>query len=134
MNNYFKRYTARVNTEFNIKKNIRIGENLQVTYSQGNNAGRNDEGTEIANTYKQQSIIPLYNINGDFAGTRGANLGNAGNAVATRIRAKDNKGHNYGVFGNIYAEVDFLKHFTARTSFGGTFSNDNSLWLHIPNV
>lgn len=125
LNNYFKRYTARVNTEFNIKKNIRIGENLQVSYNQGNGAGLNAEGTEIANTYKQQTIIPLYNINGDFASSRGANLGNANNPVATRIRSKDNRGHNYSVFGNMYAEVDFLKHFTARTSFGGTFTNDN---------
>lgn len=123
--NYFKRYTARVNTEFNIKKNIRIGQNLQISTSQGNGAGLNDEGTEIANSYRAQTIVPVYNINGDWAGSRGANLGQGNNPVATRYRSKDNQGNNYGIFGNMYAEVDFLKHFTARSSFGGNISQDN---------
>jgi len=123
--NFYKRYTARINTEFNIKKNIRIGENVQIAYAQNNGAGLNDEGTEIANTYRNQPIIPVYNIAGDFGGSRGANLGNASNAFATRTRAKDNRNHNYSLFGNMYAEVDFARHFTARTSFGGTFSNNN---------
>jgi TonB-linked SusC/RagA family outer membrane protein len=125
IHNYYKRYTVRVNTEYNIKKNIRIGENVQIAYSQGNGAGLNDEGTEIANTYRAQPIVPLYNIVGDYAGSRGANLGNGNNPFATRERGKDNRGHNYSVFGNAYVEVDLLKNFTARSSFGGTFSNDN---------
>lgn len=125
IHNFFKRYTARVNTEFNVKKNIRIGENLQLTTTQGNGAGLNDEGTEIANSYRAQTIVPVFNIKGDFAGSRGANLGNGGNPYAQRVRSKDNRGNNYSIFGNMYAEVDLFKHFTARTSLGGTISNDN---------
>lgn len=117
--NYFKRYTARLNTEFNVKKNIRIGENLQVLVSQDNRAGNNGEGTEIGMAYRNQPIIPVYDIAGNFAGTKGPATGNASNPVATRLRAKDNQGNNIGIFGNMYAEVDFLRHFTARTSFGG---------------
>ncbi len=123
--NYFKRYTTRINTEFNIKRNIRIGQNLQLSYTQGNGAGLNSEGTEIGNVYRNQPIIPVYNIRGDYGGTRGANLGQATNPVATRIRSKDNRNHGYTIFGNAYAEVDFMKHFTGRTSFGGTFNNNN---------
>jgi len=123
--NFFRRYTARLNTEFNIKKNIRIGENVQLSYAKSNGAGLNDEGTEIANTYRQQPIIPVFNIKGDYAGSRGANLGNGSNPYATRVRSKDNRNHGYTIFGNAYLEVDFLKHFTVRTSFGGTFNNNN---------
>lgn len=117
--NYYKRYTARLNTEFNVKKNIRIGENLQVLVSQDNRAGNNGEGTEIGMAYRNQPIIPVYDIAGNFAGTKGPQTGNASNPVATRLRAKDNQGNNIGIFGNMYAEVDFLRHLTARTSFGG---------------
>ena len=120
--NFYKRYTARLNTEFNVKKNIRIGENLQVLVSQDNRAGNNGEGTEIGMAYRNQPIIPVYDIAGNFAGTKGPQLGNASNPVATRLRAKDNRGNNFSIFGNMYAEVDFLKHFTARTSFGGSIS------------
>ncbi len=125
IHNFFRRYTARLNTEFNIKKNIRIGQNVQLSYAASNGAGLNDEGTEIANTYRQQPIIPVYNIKGDYAGSRGANLGNGSNPFATRERSKDNRNHGYTIFGNAYLEVDFLKHFTARTSFGGSFNNNN---------
>jgi hypothetical protein len=34
LNTYLKRYTTRVNTEFEVKNAIRIGENLQLSYSQ----------------------------------------------------------------------------------------------------
>ena len=126
LNNFFKRYTARINTEFSIKKSIRIGENLQIFATEGNGAGLNGEGTDIARTYQLQPIIPVYNITGkDFAGNRGANLGNVGNPVANRIRGKDNRNLNYNIFGNMYAEVDFLRHFTARSSFGGLFNNNS---------
>ena len=123
--NYYKRYTTRINTEFNVKKNIRIGENFQVLVSEDNRAGNNNEGTEIAMAYRNQPIIPVYDIMGNFAGTKAPNTGNASNPVATRLRAKDNMGHNLNLFGNMYAEVDFLRHFTARTSFGGSMGTYN---------
>src|SRR5688572_3772155 len=93
--NFYKRYTARINTEFTIKKVIRIGENLQIFANEGNQADQNNEGTEIANTYQTQPIIPIYNIAGDFAGNRGATLGNVGQPIARRIRSKDNRNLNY---------------------------------------
>ena len=123
--NFFKRYTARINTEFNIKKNIRIGENITILSSQSNGAGNNGEGTEIGMAYRNQTIIPVYDIAGNYAGSKGPNLGNATNPVATRLRAKDNRGNNFNLFGNMYAEVDFLKNFTARTSIGGTMNWGN---------
>jgi TonB-dependent starch-binding outer membrane protein SusC len=121
IHNFYKRYTVRANTEFNVKKNIRIGENIQVLYSQDNQAGQNGEGTELGFAYRNQPIIPVYDIMGNFAGTRAQNTGNSANPVAGRIRGKDNRGHNFSIFGNMYAEVDLFNHFTARTSFGGDY-------------
>ena len=125
IHNFYKRYTARLNTEFNIKNNIRIGENIQVSYNEDNTPGNNNEGTEIAMAYRQQPIIPLYDIMGNFAGTRAPGLGNATSPFANRERAKDNRGQNMSLFGNMYAEVDFLRHLTARTSFGGQMNSGN---------
>jgi len=123
---YFKRYTFRVNTEFNVKKNIRIGENIQISSQEDNTTGNNGEGTELGFAYRNQPIIPVYDIAGNFAGSRGPNLGNSGNPYAVRSRAKDNQFQSMGIFGNLYAEVDFLDHFTARTSIGGQLSYNNS--------
>ena len=125
IHNFYKRYTSRINSEFSIKNNIRLGENLQVSYTEDNTPGNNNEGTEIAFSYRNQAIIPVYDIMGNFAGTRGPGLGNGQNPVASRIRAKDNRGQNMALFGNIYAEVDFLRHLTARSSFGGQMNSGN---------
>ncbi|HVZ57849.1 MAG TPA: TonB-dependent receptor [Chitinophagaceae bacterium] len=119
---YLKRYTGRMNMEFNVKKNIRVGENLSVAYRDNPKTGILGE-TNIGMTYREQPIIPVYDEGGGFAGSRAQGLGNAQNPVANALRAKDNKGYDIQVFGNVYAEVDFLKYFTARTSFGGTLDN-----------
>jgi len=131
---FYKRYTLRVNTEFNVKKNIRIGENLQIRNSDDNtvgNDGNNGEGTELGMGYRNQPIIPVFDIMGNFAGSRAPNLGNASNPYANRYRAKDNRNQILNVFGNMYAEVDFLKHFTARTSFGGQFHMNNNFFFNF---
>jgi TonB-dependent starch-binding outer membrane protein SusC len=125
---FFKRYTMRVNTEFTVKKNLRIGENMQLLISEDNsvgNNGNNGEGTEIGFAYRNQPIIPVYDIKGNFAGSRAPGLGNSANPVAIRQRARDNRGQQTALFGNVYAELDFLQHFTARTSIGGQLNHGN---------
>jgi TonB-linked SusC/RagA family outer membrane protein len=131
---FYKRYTFRVNTEFNVKKNIRIGENMQLLISEDNsvgNDGNNGEGTEIGMAYRNQPIIPVYDIAGNYAGSKAPNLGNASNPVAQRQRAKDNRGQQTALFGNVYAEVDFLRHFTARSSIGGQINNGNYYYFNF---
>ena len=119
MTTFYKRYTVRANSEFTIKDRIRIGENLQMSHSNNIKIGNQSEGNEISLSYRIQPIVPVYDIAGNFGGQKGAGLGNALNPVAYRKRAEDNRNNDYKILGNIYAEVDFLKGFTARTSFGG---------------
>ncbi|KAA6438373.1 TonB-dependent receptor [Dyadobacter flavalbus] len=117
--NGYKRYSVRANTEFTIRKRLRIGENLQVAYGQRQgNYGNNSETSQVSNTYRAQPIIPVYDIGGNFAGTLGSNLGNANNPVGQLVRNKNNGYKDLRIFGNAYAEVDILKNLTAKTSFG----------------
>ncbi len=117
--NAYKRYSVRANTEFTIKKRLRIGENLQVAYGQRQgNYGNNSETSQVSNTYRAQPIIPVYDIGGNFAGTLGSNLGNANNPVGQLVRNKNNGYKDLRIFGNTYAEIDILKNLTAKTSFG----------------
>ncbi|HMH34361.1 MAG TPA: SusC/RagA family TonB-linked outer membrane protein, partial [Puia sp.] len=123
MNTYLKRYAVRANTVFNVKNNIRIGENAYIFYKTNPRIGNNNEGNEVNGTAWMQPIIPVYDIKGGFGGTSGSELGNSGSPVASRVRAKDNYGYNWDMQGNVFAEVDFLKHFTARSQFGGQTDN-----------
>lgn len=122
---YLKRYSARINTTFNIKNNIRIGENVYMFYKDNPRTpgGNLSEGNPISMSYREQPIIPVRDYFGNYAGTRASGLGNAQNPVANVERTADNKGNGWQVIGNAFAEVDFAKHFTVRTSFGGTMDN-----------
>lgn len=126
MGTYLKRYSTRINTTFNIKNNIRVGENLYLFYRDNPQVGNQSEGNPISMAYREQPIIPVFDINGGFAGTAAKGLGNAQNPVANQMRTFDNKGNQWAIQGNVFAEVDFAKHFTARTAFGGTMDNQYS--------
>lgn len=128
--NSFKRYTFRVNTEFNILKNLRFGENIQGTYRQvlgigGFNNGQgvaNDEN-EILSAFRMPSIIPVYDVFGGYAGTAAKGFNNPRNPVATRDGLKNNNAFNANGFGNIYLEFDPIPNLTLRTSVGGQYNN-----------
>jgi len=124
LNTYLKRYGARINTLFNIKNNIRVGENLYVYFRQNPRIGNNQEGNPVNTTGWMQTIIPLYDAGGGFAGTAGSNLGNSSSPLATQVRSADNRNYDWYVQGGLFAEVDFLRHFTARTFFGGNLDNN----------
>lgn len=132
INTFLERYTARVNSQFNLSDNFRVGENLAFSISDGNRISVTQENT-ISHASRLDPIIPVYDIKGNFAGTRAPSLGNAYNPVAMQERNRNNLSRTSRVFGNIFAELDFLEAFTARTSFGGNFSNTNGQSFLYPS-
>jgi TonB-linked SusC/RagA family outer membrane protein len=117
----FKRYSLRANTEFNINKRVRVGENFQVAYGERVNQpnGNSQESNPTSFAFRIQPIVPVYDVSGQvFGGTRGTDLDNSRNPVADLWRNKDNRQKEVRLFGNAYAEVDILKNLTAKTSFG----------------
>ncbi|MEO6000652.1 MAG: TonB-dependent receptor [Chitinophagaceae bacterium] len=122
-----KRYSARINTSYKITKNIRVGENAYFFYKKNPGFSNQGEFSPMANLYKMMPIVPVYDIKGNFGGTyAGPELGSDANPVATQYRRYNNRVNNWDINGNVYAEVDFLQHFTIRTSFGGTIDNGYS--------
>jgi len=121
---YLEKYSLRVNTQFNVNNHIRVGENAYLYYKTNPKVNNQQEGSPFSMGYREDPIIPVYDIMGNFAGTKSQDLGNAQNVYANLYRSKDNKGHDWAMQGNAYADVDFLKNFTAHTSIGGTIDND----------
>ncbi len=131
----YKRYSVRANTGFTIKEKIRVGEFLQVNYidRSGTNAFTNQsEGNPISFSYREQPIIPVFDIMGNYAGTRGSNLGNASNPYANLDKRKDAKDRKIGVIGSVFAEADFLRYLTFRTNFGMDYGNSSNYVFLIP--
>ncbi|MCW3080481.1 TonB-dependent receptor [Segetibacter sp.] len=131
----YQRIALRSNTSFVIKNKIRVGENLQVNFT--NRSGvqgftNQDEGNPISFSYRQQPIVPVFDIAGNYGGARGANLGNSSNPYANLDRRKDAREKRLGLIGSIYAEVDFLRYFTFKTNLGVDFGNTSSFIFTPP--
>jgi TonB-linked SusC/RagA family outer membrane protein len=129
LHQHFRRYAARINSEFDILKNLRFGENLQFTYRQttlllggGGGAGVSDDENDILAAFRMPSIIPVYDVFGGYAGTRAKGFNNPRNPVANLDRQKDNRGFEGSAFGNIYLEYDPIPNLTLRTSIGGRYA------------
>lgn len=125
LNTFAKRYSIRANSEFTIKKKVRIGENIQVSFRRNSGVNNLNASNPIAQTFQTHPIIPVTDIFGNWAGSAATEFGAGGNPVADQSRGKNNKAFDVRLFGNIYAEADILKDFTVRSSFGGSFQFNN---------
>ncbi|MDP2042855.1 MAG: TonB-dependent receptor [Algoriphagus sp.] len=132
--NEFKRYSLRANSEFDVTKRIRIGQNFQGTYrqvlgQQGGTGGRgvSDDENDILQAFRMPSIIPVYDEFGGYAGTASRGFNNPRNPVASREGQLNNRGFNAAAFGNVYGEWDIIDDLTFRTSIGGQYNN-NYFW------
>jgi TonB-dependent starch-binding outer membrane protein SusC len=125
--NNYKRYQARANTVFNIKKNIRVGETMNVAYQTSiGGVGNPNEGSVLKNLISIPSIVPLTDIKGNPGGAYGTNS-NAGQPYIQQYRnASNNKGYSMRVLGSAFLEADFFKYFTAKTQVGLDFGEGHS--------
>jgi TonB-linked SusC/RagA family outer membrane protein len=120
---FSKRYSIRVNSEFDISDKVRFGENLQVTYRKNRQVENLSEGNAISSAYRIQRIIPVYDLGGNFGGNRAPTTGNGTSSVATQLRNKDNDAFDTRILGNVYVEADLTDDLTFRSSFGGALQN-----------
>ena len=124
---HLKRYSARINTSFSPFKNVRFGENLNLFYKDNPLVPITVEAGEFSSLglhLNLMPIIPVYDIAGNYGGTRaGPRLGTQRNPVAWFNAMNDDRNYSWNTIGNAFLEVDFLKHFTARTSIGGSLTN-----------
>jgi len=132
INTYLKRYTLRANSQFNVTKNIRIGENIAFSLRDNPQITALSEGSAIGMAIRTQSIIPVHDIMGNYGGASGGVLGDARNPVAIQERTKNNKQLSSSLFGNVFAEFDVMYNLTLRTSFGGAISNSNYHSFNFP--
>ena len=140
LNNKYSRYTLRTNTEFDITKKLRFGENIQFAYisqpgalggigallgnSTNNNSSSSADENDVLVAFRQSPIIPVYNVFGGYAGTAAKGFNNPSNPVANRQAVANNVFNTVYGFGNAYLEYDVIPELTLKSSIGANyFSN-----------
>ncbi|MBS1564647.1 MAG: TonB-dependent receptor plug domain-containing protein, partial [Bacteroidetes bacterium] len=123
INTYLKRYTIRSNTSFKLNNRIRVGENIAYSLSSNPqaNGGILVEGSAVGFAMRENPIIPVYDIKGNYAGSAPKGLNNPRSPVAKQKTTADDRSLAGRLFGNVYAEADLIKGLTFRTSFGGEY-------------
>jgi TonB-linked SusC/RagA family outer membrane protein len=116
----YNRVSLRANTEFKaINNKLTIGENFTASFE--NRKGINnldEEQGPVAGSYKHHPLLPIRDIAGNFAGSRGANLGNNFSPYAALSRNADDRQYDLRLLGNVYAAYQLADNLEIRTSFG----------------
>src|SRR5690606_28547765 len=102
---YLKRYSIRINSQHQVHKNIRIGENLYSYYKLSPGFNNSAEGNALSLSFRNMPIIPVYDIMGNYGGTWiGPELGTTENPVAEQQRTQHDRDRFWDISGNVYAE------------------------------
>ena len=118
----FERVTTRLNSEFKvINDRVRVGEHLNVAWSDGNSGN----GEAYENSIRSSPLVPLYDDEGGFGGAYegSAGLSNTRSPLAQLYRGRDDFNKSLRVFGDIYAEIDIWDKLKFRSTYGVSINN-----------
>ncbi len=114
----YERFGIRLNSDYNIKDKIKIGQTLNVTTDVENNPG----------SYTQQAmrmspLLPLRATDGTFSGiyVTSNNLGNVTSPYASLKRSSDDYAKSVRAIAGVYAQIDLTEDIYIKTSFNGQF-------------
>ena len=108
---YFKRFTGRVNSSYNLTDWIKVGENLSISNSKGVQIGtqQTQDGIPL-DVIRQHPLLPVRDAFGAYAG-KIPGLPDVRNMVSVLEKNKDNTNIGNRLFGNIYFEANILDAF-----------------------
>jgi TonB-dependent starch-binding outer membrane protein SusC len=118
----FDRFSVRANSQFKLGK-VTFGENFTMarTFRTTQIGSNQDNQNSLTNTLLMHPIIPVYDIQGNFAGAKA--ISNGSNPVAAQFRNKDNGTTTYKVFGNFFGELAITNYLKFKSNFGVDYAN-----------
>jgi TonB-dependent starch-binding outer membrane protein SusC len=119
--NRYQRGTARVNSSFDIGR-LTVGENislaLEESYGGMNDPGGYAENTILGKNILMQPVVPIRDIQGNYAAGKANTLGNHSNPLKQAEVGRDARNRSHRMFGNVYAQLALAQDLSARTNLG----------------
>ena len=130
----YERASIRLNSSTKtLGDRLTIGENFTLSLDNRKGGyGNNGEQNAVSVSYKHHPLLPVYDIAGNFAGSRGLNLGNNYNPYATLFRNQDDRSKRFRAFGSVYAEARIADKVTAKSTFGFDVVGRRGLYIGRP--
>ena len=129
----YDRYNIRSNADTQVTDWLKIGESLSLAYSMGKGSRVDNTGdAAIGWAWRMNTIFPVYDIQGNFAGNKGTPYGAQQNPLAFITRHKDDIQKSLRGVGNVFAEFQIMKGLTFKSLFGFDYlNNENKILLRL---
>lgn len=121
----FKRYSIRANTDFKVKPWLRIGENIEFSYSETNGIPNHSNNNLVTDLYQRSPLIPVYDVAGNYSGPKGLPVGvlslqaGGNNPVLGQVNGAENSdGFNSGLIGSAFIDIEPIKGLIAESKIG----------------
>ncbi len=116
----FDRYSGRANITTSPAKWIDLGTNiaLQYTHDYGYQGNDNSESSIVSWTYRTPTAVPVYDIAGNYAGTRPAGMGNSQNPIFLLDNNQYDYTNQMNLTGNAYIKLNLLKGLSVKSLVG----------------
>lgn len=114
---FYKRFSARLNSTYNISKYVRVGENLMVAkwFNRGFDTGSDSGIPYIA--MRQHPAIPVMQ-DGVYVDPLTMIGSDIANPVQSLHNGRDNKNESWRIFGNAYLEIMPIAGLTLKSNIG----------------
>jgi TonB-dependent starch-binding outer membrane protein SusC len=125
LGNRFQRGTARVNTDFT-RGRFTVGENLTIALEENYGGLGGDglgEGNIMGKNILSSPVIPVRDIQGNWASGKATGLGNNTNPVKVATLAEQNRNRFNRIFGNVFARMVIAEGLSANSSLGVNTGN-----------
>lgn len=123
-NGGYKRYSLRLNADVKVKDWVKVGVSLSSTYN--DLKGTNGQAP-ITTVLTLSPLVPIYDIRGNFAGTKSPLTGNGHNPVADLIRNNDDYTRDLLLQASTYAQISFTKDLILKTLLGVSYDASHGL-------
>lgn len=116
--NNYKRYTARLQNDFQVLKNLKVGYTATAAASNS----RDIPGGIFHELFAAAPVVPVYYADGSYGDPSDYNLGDGNNFnPQATLDFFNQRSKNYRLTGSAYADLKLGSHFTFHTSAGGEF-------------
>ena len=117
-NTFYRRYTARVNTNYNISKYVSVGENLMIAKWDDRGYGTGSDRGIPYTAMRQHPALPVKDSDGNFTNPMALAGSDIANPVHELYNGRDNTNESWRIFGNAYLEVKPIDGLTLKSNLG----------------
>ena len=117
-NTFYRRYTARLNSTYNISKVFSVGENLMIAKWDDRGYSTGDDRGIPYTAMRQHPAIPVKDSDGNWTNPMQLSGSDIANPVHELYNGRDNTNESWRIFGNAYIDIKPVEGLVIKSNLG----------------